>query len=205
MDKDDFSIRILDISDLDEYIKLFNSKPTLLNYIKTLEFSKLMIEKFTDDFKEKQRIIVGAFYNNKLVCSISGYFPDNIQYWYAHRHFSNFDQKDLGNYKLSMIVWSKCMYVLMDHGEKNGYYSFYSRRSAKQQQAFDKVWKKFVEQDIIENKYHCFYEAVYSVGEPCRSPLHKFFFPEHRKAFETETIISMFALKQDYRVKLLNL
>jgi len=205
MDKDDFSIKILDIDDLDAYIELFNNSDKFLNQRKTIDFSNFMIEKFTNDFEEKQRIIVGAYYNNKLVCSVNGYFPDNIQYWYAHRHFSNFEKKDLGNYKLSMNIYGKCMYILMNHGEKNGYYSFYSRRPLKHQQALDKIWKKFNEEGIIENKYNCFYEAVYAVGETCRSPLHKFYFPEHKKTFEVETIICLFALKQKYRLKLLNL
>ena len=164
MEINEFIIRKLDINDLNIYIELFNSNEKLLRLKKKQEYSSIMINQFSNDLNNKDKLVYGAFYNDELICAQSGYFPPTIQYWYAFNQFSNFNKKDLNNYKLSMSVWGKCMYMLMEHGEQNNYYSFYSRRDLKHQRALDKVWKRFVSDGIIENKYNCFYETIYKAN-----------------------------------------
>jgi len=202
---EDFNIRQLNENDRDDYISLFNSNNKLLTLKKTELFSKAMIDQLEKDLVMKEKMVIGAFYNNELMCSTSGYFPENLQYWFSHNQFSNFKKNDLNNYKLSILVWSKCIYKIMEYAEHNQYFSFYARRPIKHQLALEKVQKKLAAEGLIENKYKCFYEAIYKENQPCRFRLHSFYFPEYRKTVEIETVICLYTLKQENRLKFLNI
>ena len=205
MDMSDINIRQLTIDDAGAYINLFNSSEKLLKIEKTPEYSNYLMQQFLIDLQHKDKKIIGAFNGNELVCSASGYYPENFLHWYAFNQFSNTAKSDLASFKLSMLIWSKCMYELMSHGEKNSYYSFYSRRPLSHQKAFDRVWIKFANDDLIENKYEYYYEMIYRANEECKSRNHNFFFAGFYNTFDIDTAICLFTLKQNYRAKLLGI
>jgi len=205
MEFDSFQYRRLDLNDYERYIALFKSNEKLLTIKKTEEINIGMIDQLGKDLDMKEKLIIGAFIHNDLVCSASGYFPENLQYWYCHNQFSNLKFNNLTNYKLSLRIWAECMYQLMEYGEKNNYLSFYSRRSIKHQHALDTLWKKLASKGLIKNKYDSYYETIYKANQPCASRLHSFYFPDYRKTVEIDTVVCLHTLKQEYRLKLFNI
>lgn len=205
MNLSDFLIRPLDKSDTQKYIDLFNSSEKLMRLEKTTYDLEAIIENLKNKLNSSDDIVIGAFYNNKLMCSTSGHYPSSIKYWYGHNHYGDFGNSNLGNYLLSISVWGKCMDYLMTFGEQNNYFNFYARRPLKHQQAIDKIWKRYGTSDKIKDRYDCYYETIYKANEPCKSKLHGYFFPKEGTSYNVDTVVCLFALKQEYRLKQLNL
>lgn len=158
---------------------------------------------------------IGAFYNEKLIGTLSGYYVPGVPIWYLSNFCVDLDQltPGLSLFKEVHLMLFKMIDPLILHGEALRCYSFYVRAEAKQQKINEKIRLRINNQITPENKHGYSYkmlqynphvEMVYKAGEKCHFNLHRFYFEQDR-VYPVDTVISMHVLNAPQRKMLLGM
>lgn len=131
--------------------------------------------------------------DNKLICSVSAYFPKNKTYWYATNYVSKTSNISLGNGTESTEHLSKCLKCVAQFAEQHEIYMFYSARPARHTFIGMKKGK------IHFSRYHRLHDAYYPTGTVITTAMHSFYGP----ITEDDIIITLNVLKEEFRQEIL--
>jgi hypothetical protein len=198
--KNDFTYRTLTTEDSESYLDLYNSSDELMSMNKK-EIGHTESMAITV-LSNPNALVVGAFdANNTLIASAFGLFSTKLPYWYAMRTLFRTPDNSLAMYKLSINIFKECMNMIISHAESKEYFAFYSRRTVKQQTAFEHMAIRSGETQ--SNRYDLYHEMVYPKGSNCKFAVHEPYFG-NLKSYPVDTVISFSVLKQEERKKLLD-
>jgi hypothetical protein len=194
--------RQLTIDDMDQYVDLHISCKEVMGIDTTTDdmdvFRDGMYKKLLDD----RFLFYGAFDNSGLlITSGGGYFPKAFNTWYSGYHYSR-----VNDFTKFYDINLKIATPFIERAESMEYFSWYSRRSLKQQRAWFMI-NKMAQKNGIDtsphNRYDHYIEKIYpanTVGTPYQN--HQFWY-QWRDSYPVDTIVVLHTLKPEYRLKLL--
>lgn len=201
-------IRKLNISDFGEY----------QNFVNKFDYSmknhpRKVISRNT--LGSKKNITVAAFKDDKIIASLTGFFPDKRPVWFGKNLFVQTSEisSGLGNYDESIFLIMDLFNTLISYAESINRYSFYTRKNLKHQLSYEKLVRRLrdrLNQDKLDQYRMLQYEIFYELKTPENFVNEdvefqwKRFYPVNEK-IEPETLVIYHTLNQNERKKMLGL
>ena len=202
MNLDKLTYRFLTEDDFPKYLDFYDSLQTIIKAPKSTNQRKVLVATYNSPTKKN----VGVFDEyGEFVAAVSGHYPESFPFWYCHNQYIRTGNNSLSSHIDFIEVFNKSMKMLIEHGEANGYYSFYSRRVLSHQEGHEKLLRLAVKRGVIpDTRYDYLYEAVYGPVSTTHIANHKFFFPDAIEiTIDTTSVIVLYTLKQQFRKELL--
>ena len=203
MEHNSLTYRFIDENDTDRYLEFISSFNSKSKDLDPYYFSSILdnvkdhyIETCSDGNHYRH---VGAFRNDELVLTISGYFPENSA-WYLYNQFSTIQSTSLASAADVHVSTIKANALLIEWAESMAIFNFYQRRNIKSQRQIDSVLKRIKGKGYIEERYEIYHDAYYPPGEGTFRLNHRFF-PVLRGI---GSVITLYSLKQSERIKVLS-
>lgn len=192
----DFTYRRLTSDDDKIYSKLVNTSSTMMAINK--KSIGLTEDNFLKNLFDDSQFVTGAFdKQNNLIASVTGYFHDSLPHWYLHASLFDTPGKNLYMYKVSGYIFKECVNMIIDYAEEKEYFSFYSRRTIKDQLNHESIASRLNR----HQRYYFCHEKIYKAGEICKFKTHQ---PLFNFDFNIDTIVSINILKPEYRKEILD-
>jgi hypothetical protein len=203
MNLNTLTYRFLTEEDFPKYLDFYDSVQTIMKAPKTTNQREVLIATYNSPTKKN----VGVFdEEGEFVAVVSGHYPESFLFWYCHNQYIRTKNNSLSSHIDFIEVFNKSMKMLIEHGEANGYYSFYIRRVLSHQEGHEKLLRLAVKRGVIpDTRYDYLYEAVYGPVSTTNISNHKFFFPDSIEiTIDTTSVIVLYTLKQQFRKEILS-
>jgi len=200
----DLEVRKLMITDLEDIAVLIHSIDNLWKTPLSVQDREEYVKKYRHKVSDSNFLCIGGFIGKKLIFETSAFYPPDFSQWFVLSLRSNLKlYKSLNIGKIERIIFDRCLELLTEHGESIGYYSFYTLRSTKHQRIVNKSWDINKLSSTLPNRYNYYFDHFYPANTSSKYNHHRIFFSGHHTGYNTNTVVYMYCLKQEYRSNLL--
>jgi len=137
---------------------------------------KTSVKNFQDFCNDLNHKHVGAFYEGKLVFSLSGHFP-NSSAWYMYNQYSKLETAGLLAGADVHATTMVALNMLIVHAEEREIFNYYQRRTVKSQRSLERIFSRFHDRKYWARRYTFYHDAYYPPGESRFKQAHQFYPP----------------------------
>jgi hypothetical protein len=193
--------RFLTVNDKDNYLDSLSKVKKFMG--EGSEESLYEVTRISNNLGKEGYKIYAAFYQGKIISSQMIFFPlENINIYYAGLLVSTINESSLIKHKVSHYIFGQMLNGITSYAEERGYFAFYSKRTIRDQMLIDKIYNKFVSDNVFFGRYEALWDKIYHCPCPCNNLLHSHF-KKNIENFSSDSVVILNVLKQEHRKEIL--